>query len=372
MRQRLDQLTQQASTGLVATTYAGLGDGAPVALDLSPQIAGLQTFQNNIDAATGPMGVTQATMTQIQQIAAKLLRKNSQSERPQRLRGGQHRRPRRATRCNRWPGCSMPRTGNVFVFAGADTANPPVPNPSGILSSGFFTQIASAVGNLGSAGASATAAATLGIAGSNAAGTSPFSAYLSQPATTLQAQIPVVQTGPGQTTQIGLLASANTAVTSPAGSTTGSYMRDLMRSLATLGSLSSSQINLPGFAGLVQDTGTSLQGAITAMAGDVGVLGNRQAALTATQTQLAATQTALTTQLGVGAGRGHGEDAVGPDADADPASGVVPGDRRAEQPVARKTSSGRGMRLHRMLTPVPQNEVLPAKSGVIRNFVGER
>ena len=34
------------------------------------------------------------------------------------------------------------------------------------------------------------------------------------------------------------------------------------------------------------------------MAGDTGVLGNRQAALATTQTNLAATQTALSTQLG--------------------------------------------------------------------------
>ena len=107
-----------------------------------------------------------------------------------------------------------------------------------------------------------------------------------------------MQTGPGQTSQVGLLASANTFATSPAGSTTGSYTRDLMRALATLGSLSSAQVNLPGFAALVQDTRTGLNGAITAMAGEAGALGNHQSALAATQTTLSDTQTALTTQVG--------------------------------------------------------------------------
>jgi flagellar hook-associated protein 3 FlgL len=74
-------------------------------------------------------------------------------------------------------------------------------------------------------------------------------------------------------------------------------MRDLMRSLATLGSLSSSQINDPGFAALVQDTGTSLNGVVSAMAVDVGVFGNTQANLIATQTQLSDTATALSGQL---------------------------------------------------------------------------
>jgi flagellar hook-associated protein 3 FlgL len=74
-------------------------------------------------------------------------------------------------------------------------------------------------------------------------------------------------------------------------------MRDLMRALATLGSMSSSQVNDPGFAALVQDTGTSLTGVVNTMAVDVGVLGNTQANLTTTQTQLSDTATALTGQL---------------------------------------------------------------------------
>jgi flagellar hook-associated protein 3 FlgL len=67
---RLDKLTNQVSTGLVGDTYAGLGTGAPVSLDLRPQIANLQTWQNNVDAATGRMAVAQTTLTQMQSIAA--------------------------------------------------------------------------------------------------------------------------------------------------------------------------------------------------------------------------------------------------------------------------------------------------------------
>ena len=295
--QRLGQLTQQASTGFLSNTYSGLGAGASTSLNLNPEIANLQTWQNNISAATGPMGVTQATMTQLQQIAANFyadmpnLNGINPSEVDSVATSAQDALKEVA-------GLLDTQDGGTYVFGGADSANPPVPDPSGILASGFYTQIATAVGSLGGAGAPATAAATLGIASSNAAGTSPFSAYMSQPASTLQAQIPTVQTGEGQGTPIGLLASANTAIASTGSSTTGSYMRDLMRSLATLGSLSSTQVNDAGFAGLVADTTSSLQGAISAMAGDTGVLGNRQAALTATQTNLADTQTALTTQVG--------------------------------------------------------------------------
>jgi flagellin-like hook-associated protein FlgL len=70
-----------------------------------------------------------------------------------------------------------------------------------------------------------------------------------------------------------------------------------MRALATIGSLSSSQASVPGFQDLVQDTRTSLSGAVSAMGQDAGVLGNIQKSLTATQSSLADTQTALTSQV---------------------------------------------------------------------------
>jgi hypothetical protein len=55
-----------------------------------------------------------------------------------------------------------------------------------------------AVAGLSGAGAPATAAATLAVAASNAVGTSPFSAFLSQPAAALQGQGASVSVGIGQ------------------------------------------------------------------------------------------------------------------------------------------------------------------------------
>jgi flagellar hook-associated protein 3 FlgL len=106
-----------------------------------------------------------------------------------------------------------------------------------------------------------------------------------------------VQVGPNQSAKIGLLASTNSVATSAGSSTTGSYVRDVMRALATIGSLSSTRVNTNGFQALVQDTRTSLSGAIGAMATDVGVLGNTQSSLASTKTQLADTATVLAGQV---------------------------------------------------------------------------
>jgi flagellar hook-associated protein 3 FlgL len=295
VKQKLDQLTTQISSGLVSNSYAGLGSGAAVSLNLQPQIAALQTWQNNINQASSGMQVTQTAMTQIQQIASNFLAQTSN------LEGGDSSEVDSVAASAQQAlvqvaGLLDTQDGNTYVFAGQDTENPPVPTPDSILSSGFYNQIAAQVGQLGTQGAPATAANTLAIASSNTTGTSPFSAYLSQPTANLQA--PTIQIGQGQSASVGLLASGNSSVTSTGTSTTGSYMRDLMRALATMGSLNSSQVSDSGFQALVQDTNASLTGAISAMAEDVGVLGNTQANLTTTQTTMADTATALTTQVG--------------------------------------------------------------------------
>lgn len=294
IHQQLNNLTEQASSGLVAQTYAGLGSSASVSLNLNPQLTELQTYQNNISQATGTMQVTQTAMTRLQQIAATFAADmpNLTSTNTQEIDSIAQ---QAQAALQQVAGLLDTQDGDVYVFGGQDTSNPPVPSPNSILTSGFYTQINAAVSGLAANGAAATAAATLAIASSNAAGTSPFSSYMSQPASGIGQQ--VVQTGEGTTVNIGLLASANSNVTSSGTSTTGSYMRDLMRALATIGSMSSSQANDTGFVALVQDTTTSLNGVVSAMAGDVGVLGNTQSSLTTTGTQLSDTATALTGQV---------------------------------------------------------------------------
>jgi flagellar hook-associated protein 3 FlgL len=303
---QLDTLTNQVSTGLIANNYAGLGSGASVSLNLRPQINNLQTWQNNIDAATGRMSVAQSALTQIQSVAsnfyAQLGNLNGLNASAVDTIAASARNALQQV-----AGLLDTQDGGSYVFAGQDAGNPPVPDPDNVLGSGFYAQIKTAVSGLASNGAAATATATFNIASSNASGTSPFSTWLSQPSAVLRANPPVVQTGQSQTEPVGIAASANGLIPDsvssgpaiPGGppSTTGSYMRDLLRSLATIGSLTSAQTNVPGFQDLVQDTRTSLSGAISAMGQDAGALGNVQSSLAATQSRLNDTQTAMTTQV---------------------------------------------------------------------------
>jgi flagellin-like hook-associated protein FlgL len=294
VQQNFNTLTAQASSGLIANTWAGLGGTASMALSLGPEIDNLQVAQNNIDAANGPAQVTQTAMTQIQSIASNLL-----AQLP--TLAGLNSSTVDTVAANARSALAQladlldSQYAGTYVFAGQDSTNPPVPDPDQFTTSGFFSQISAAVAGLTVNGAAVTVATTLSIASSNVAGTSPFSTWLSQPAANLSP--PSVSTGNGQSQTLGLLASANTSVASAGSSTTGSYMRDLMRALATIGSLNSTQANDPNFAALVSDTQTSLTEAITAMSTDVGILGEQQSSLAAMKTTLGDTATALTGQL---------------------------------------------------------------------------
>lgn len=296
IKTNLDALAQQASSGLVSQSYAGLGAAAGTALSLAPQIATQQTYSAAIGAATSGMQVTQTALTQISSVAAQFYADTNE------LNGLDANTidtvavdARQALQ--QVAGLLDTTDSGSYVFAGNDSTTAPVPDPGNILNSGFFTQIEAAVGGLSASGASAVIAQTLTIASSNSAGTSPFSATQSQSAATLQSQLPQVAVGEGQQVTVGISAGGNAFAASGGSSTTGSYTRDILRALATLGSLSSSQSSDTGFSSVVQDVRTGLAGAISALNADAGVLGDTQAALKSRQTEIDDATTALQSQL---------------------------------------------------------------------------
>lgn len=280
IRDRLNTATTQSTSGLVSQSYGGLGAAARTSLDLRPQIAHAAAWSANISAATGRLDVAQTALKRMADIADRF---NADLQKVAGLNGqevdGVAADARSALQ--EVAGLLNTRDGDVYVFAGQDTGTPPVADAAGILGSPFMTGVQSAVSGLAANGAAATVATTLAV-------TSPV---------TVSGAVPAVEVGPGERVATGVLASRNTLATSSGGSTTGSYVQDLLRSLATLGSLSSAQSGTAAFAGLVADTRTSLGGAITAMATETGALGDLQTGLVARQTTLAATRTALTAQV---------------------------------------------------------------------------
>ena len=291
---RLNQLTEQSSSGLISQTYAGLGAGAAqTVLSVAPQIASANAQIAAINATVGPMTVQQNALTAISSITTGIV---SQLSSLSTLDSAGAAGVIAATQAALVQVATLLNTqdGGVYVFGGQDSGEPPVPDPDNIASSGFYTQIQSAVAGLAGNGAAATTAAVLGVAGSNAAGTTPFSAGL-----TAAAGLPTITLGNGQQVTTGIAANSNGFVTSPGIGTTstGSYMRDILAGLASIASLTPSQIAGAGFQSFLQSTEASMRNANDSLNQDAGVLGNTQTALATQATGLGATVTALTNQV---------------------------------------------------------------------------
>ncbi len=283
VRRQLDALTRQAGDGLISDNLAGLGVGAAASLSLGSSLDEVKTWQTNAQAAAGPMQTAQSALAGISDIASHFFAETA-------ALNGVSATAIDATAASARDALTQmadllnSKFGDRYVFAGTDSANPPI--PGNILSSGMVTGIAATVGALATSGAAGTIAATLAVAMSNVPGISPFSLSLSQPAAALQSARTMVATGSGAPTPTGMLAGTNGDVVSTGATTTGSYIRDVMRALATIGALSGTQATAPGLGALVQDIHTSLGDAISALNGDAGVMGNRQAALGARQQSL--------------------------------------------------------------------------------------
>ena len=258
VRRQLDAATVQASTGRIAETYAGLGAGARTSLTLRPQVTQAAAWQANIDGAGGRMDVAQSALRGISAIAADFYAKAGAinglipSEAASIAATARVALAQVSQLLNS-------RYGDTYVFAGQDTANPPIPDTSPAV-----------------VGAAVLASDTA---------TAPFSA-------TLGTVPPTVEVGEGQRVQVGLLANRNT-LTPSAAPTTGSYLRDVLRALATLTTATAG----PGLQALAADTRTRLESAIDAMGIEAGALGDVQSSLSARKAQLTETVTALGNQV---------------------------------------------------------------------------
>ena len=259
LKAQLDTELQRQSTGLVAQDYAGLGTDARTSLDLRPAMQHQQVWQHNVDALSSRLTITQSTLTQITSIAstfyAQVNNLNGLSDSVAANIGVSAK-----AALTQVAQLLNTKAGDVYVFAGQDTANPPLPS---------------------------TDPAVLGPAllASDVPTDPPFSA-------TIGTATPEVEIGDGQRLPAGLLANQNTLAISAA-PTTGSYMRDIMRALATLATVT----DAPSGQAVAADTRTRLASAIGAIGSESGALGNLQAEMQTRQAALATTQTALDKQV---------------------------------------------------------------------------
>jgi len=290
VQQNITQLANETSSGFLSSNYAGLGQAAAPALNMSAQIAQTAALQTNTQSAATIQSAAQSALGQIESVTSNFATQaitlaNQPSAVTNIASAAQGAMQQVAALLNT-------KVGDVYVFAGQDSSNPPIPNPSTMTQSAFYTAIQSAVAGLTTNGAAATQAAALTAATTPA--NTPFSATL------VASDVPSeVDLGDGQRVTLAPLANANSdAVSGGVGATsTGSYTSDILYGLASLASLTTAQSTDTNFLPFVQGVITTLNGAVSAINTDIGALGSRQDQVNTAQTDLGQTSTALQTQL---------------------------------------------------------------------------
>ncbi|MFQ3623133.1 MAG: hypothetical protein SNJ73_06270, partial [Acetobacteraceae bacterium] len=148
VRDRMDLLVRQASDGRRAESLAGLGIDARRSIDLRAEVARRDAYVRAVQTAEARIAVMQPALGRIGEAASDLASKalslitlgtpavaTIAQEARERLR-------EIASVLNA-------QAGEVYVFGGADTSRPPLPDAQGILASPFFLAIEAATQQLG-------------------------------------------------------------------------------------------------------------------------------------------------------------------------------------------------------------------------------
>ena len=291
-------LQQQTSTGKVADSYAGLGASSGRVLDLTAASRRADAYTGAIAQAQGRATVMQDALGGIGKLVNDMMARTLDltDTSPAATVEAVALQARQALQ---QIGSLLNTTyAGDYVFAGADTANPPVPGD--VTSSGMFAQIGAQVAALATvptASAVGTIIAnTVAIAVDPTAGTTVFSAYLAVTSTT--APLGEVQIGDAERVSLDLPANRNAgAVSDPAINGTGSAMSDILRSLAVVANSTPAMRANPEFGTLMRDAARTLTSAGQTLAVESGRIGLTQNAMTAAAEGHASMKLALSKQL---------------------------------------------------------------------------
>ncbi len=286
---QVDKLTQQSASGRVADTYGGLGEAASVSIDLRPQMAQAQAWQQSISAANGSLGTTQTVLGQLQSIASSFASQALGT--PMQSKSGVAAMSAQAqSALQQVVALLNTQTSGQYDFAGTDSANPPVGS-----NLAAWAASAAGAGNVVAGLSGGTDPATVAQQLVTAASGWNLAAPGSPAAGALPASVQA-QTGEGQSVPMAFVAGRNSFAPASAGGT-GSYVGDLvagLAGLAALGSSSASTASLQSFGVAVSQV---LQGADTAITTEEAGFGQVQDDLTAQGSALSDTLTTLNTQV---------------------------------------------------------------------------
>jgi len=296
LKTQLDTLSAQSVDGRRGTYYGDITGQAHRAISLRGGIARGEAYVQVIDRALSRTAIAQDTLKRLSSVAETFLTEAGKVNRadPSRI-GSLAENARQAL--GQVASLLNAKAGDEYLFNGADTANPPIPEPEGIMSTTMAADIAAAVAALAPGNGTAVLAGTLAAATSTLPGTTPFSDYLLGPAQGLTEPRRVTLADDGQAVPTGLFASRNAAA-GTAGSEAGGWSRDLLRGLMTLANLTPAQAEAgTDFDTVMSGVTAGLKSAMTALGDEAGSLGISESRLEEAKTRHGDLGVALKSQL---------------------------------------------------------------------------
>jgi flagellar hook-associated protein 3 FlgL len=297
LRLRLDTLNRQLATGRRAEAPGDLAPQLPHIAALRADAGRHAAYRAAVSEASGRTDVAQTALGRLAGIAREFAESVTAKLDPGNPDTISFAAARARSALIETGQILNTRAGNDYLFGGSDSQSPPVPSPDDLPSGGFAAAIAASVATLGGGNAAAVAAATRATAASDAAGTTPFSAFLSA-SPGLGEPRRSVPSDDGAMVAYGIPANRN-AVAVSHGETTGSWARDLLRGLASVAAMTPAQAaaspaDFTQFIGMVRG---GFRSADSALADEAGALGVTQKHLDETQQRHADADTALQGQL---------------------------------------------------------------------------
>jgi len=285
-------LQEQSTTGLISQNYAGIAPQSSQVLDLSAAASQGTTYSAVISAAQARASTMQTALGQISTLTSAMATQALQLTQSTANLSVASVAQQATQDLQQLSSLLNTQYGGDYVFAGADTGNPPVPSPTTIAQSGMYTQIAGQMAILGTTPVATIITNTVGAAST---ATGVFSSYLSTNTPVAVRQIAI---GDSQTVSLDYPASQNTnAVSDPTIQGTGSATKDILGSLAVLANATTAMTTTAGFAALMQHVSATLTSASATITQQSAALGNTQNTLTNAATAETSSQTVLQGQI---------------------------------------------------------------------------
>lgn len=293
---------QTSNNGIIASNYADLGPTRSTALNLAPKISQVAAWQQNITQAQSSLQITANALQQIatmaQNLSTNLLSMSGTTGSTETATTSYAEQAKSAL--GDLSSLLNTSDGTSYVFAGSASNEKPVSGNTPLEQSTLAASIASQMSSL----TSSNAADVLGnMTTATNADTNIFSKTLtpsSPSATDNLNQANSLQKSTfissGSTTQIGVVATQGNS-SDVSDTSTGSPIKDLMRNLMAVSSMSGMSSSTPGYSDIVQQMHSSLTSTITQIVNMETTIGTQQNALSARASLLTSMQTSLQTQL---------------------------------------------------------------------------